>query len=171
MFLHMPGNYPQSGYEQRMPRAPHITGERFLLESPGTWIGEFELWFEPGAPAVKSVSRATITSELRGRTALLRYTWRFDAEEHEGIALLGRADDGTFRMAWTETFGYPGNIMDCSSDGDRPRVLGQYEADGRTWGWRTEFDLPSINDLVIRTINIAPDGTEALASLARYRRS
>lgn len=144
--------------------------DELLTAAAGEWDGTFWLWFEPGDPAAESTSRATITTELGGRTALLRYTWRFDEDDHEGLALLGRDDSGTWRMAWTETFGYAGNIMDCSSGDEQPSLLGHYEAEGQRWGWRTTFELPSRDEMVITAHNITPDGDEQLATRAEYRR-
>jgi hypothetical protein len=141
-----------------------------LANAAGSWSGEWKLWMRPDALDAQSPSRATISSELRGRTLLLRHDWRFGEDDHEGLALLGLDDEGIFQMSWTETFGYAGGIFHCLSESSETSVLGHYGPVDATWGWRTEFDMPTNDELVMRAFNIMPGRDPYLATEGRWTR-
>ena len=51
------------------------------------------------------------------------------------------------------------------------RLEGSYSApQSPDWGWRIEIEIDADASLVIRMINITPEGQEALAVLAQYTR-
>lgn len=148
-----------------------MDAKALIEQAAGEWEGDYRFWFEPNdRPDAESATRATVTSELRGRTLLLRYTWRFDADAHEGLAIIGCTDASELQIGWSDTFHYSGGVMESIGSSTEASALGHYTADGQTWGWRTEFDMPSPDALVIRAFNVIPDLGEALATEARYRR-
>jgi hypothetical protein len=143
-----------------------------LAQAAGQWVGEWSLWMRPDQLDANSPSKAHVTSELRGRTLLLRYDWQFDADHHEGLALLGADDEGVFQFAWTETFGSAGILLPQAGDpSGAASALAQYGPPEAPWGWRTEFDMPSADELVMRAYNIKPGEPEALATLGTWRRT
>lgn len=57
-------------------------------------------------------------------------------------------------------------------DGGVVSLRGSYPAPpGPDWGWRIELENHERASLVMRMINISPEGQEALAVLAQYERS
>ncbi|MCW2959635.1 MAG: hypothetical protein JWM25_237 [Thermoleophilia bacterium] len=146
--------------------------QRLLEDAVGEWVGEYRLWFRPQVePDAQSESHATVTSELRGSGLLLRYDWRYEADLQEGLAIIGRTDGGGLQMGWSDTFHYKDGVMHNDAVGTTAVVLGHYGPTEAPWGWRTEFAMPSREELEIRAFNILPDGQEALATEARYRRA
>lgn len=143
----------------------------FLTQAVGEWQGEYRLWFEPAdEPHAQSATHATVTAELGGTGALLRYDWVNGADQHHGIAVLGRTDDGGLQMGWKDTFHYRDGVMHNAAVGPVPEVLGEYGSPEEPWGWRTQFNMPSSHELEIRAFNILPDGLEVLATEAIYQR-
>lgn len=137
----------------------------------GRWSGTYQLWLGPGDPVSASPSEATVTSELGGKSALLRYSWSYEGAEHHGLALISRNDDnGLCEMGWSDTFHYPGAVMHCKSSSPEMNVTGSYVVDGTTWLWRTSVELPSPNELLITAWFVDQEDEETLATEARYQR-
>lgn len=145
--------------------------ELLFEQAPGEWDGTYRLWMHSAdAPDSESGSRASISSELRGSSLLLRYGWRFDEEDQLGIAVLSRTKDRGIAMGWTDSFHASDGVMHNAPVGTDAKVLAQYGPADEPWGWRTEFDMPSSDELEIRAFNILPGGAESLATEAVYRR-
>lgn len=92
-----------------------------------------------------------------------------------GVAIYGyHLDEGAYESAWVESFATGTSIMFSSMRSSDPRfgVLGSYAdgAGGPRWGWRTEIDQPSDDELVITMTNIAPTGEQERAVEVRYSR-
>jgi hypothetical protein len=148
-----------------------MDSDELLEQSAGEWEGEYRLWMKPAdEPDAQSPTRATITRELGGRGLLLRYDWRFDEDAHEGLAIIMSNDEGVLQMGWSDTFHSGGGVMHNEGIATEAKVLAHYGPVEAPWGWRTEFEMPSRDELEIRAYNILPDGLEALATEARYRR-
>jgi hypothetical protein len=143
-----------------------------LSNAAGSWVGDYSLWMKSDEPDAHSPSTATVTSELRGRTLLLRYTWRFGEDDHEGLALLGADDEGIFQFAWTETFGSAGTLLHQTGDpAGEAKALAHYGPPDAPWGWRTEFEMPSNDELLMLAYIIIPGRGEKLSVRAAWKRA
>jgi hypothetical protein len=141
-------------------------------QAPGEWEGTYRLWMRPAdVPDAESATRATVAHELGGHALALRYDWRNGETHHHGIAIISRAEGGGVEMGWSDTFHASSGVMHNAAIGAEPKVLAHYGPADEPWGWRTEFDMPSRDELVIRAFNILPSGEEALATEATYRRA
>jgi hypothetical protein len=148
----------------------HEEGENDLLRAmPGTWSGTYRLWLEPGSPRSESPTTCDIRTLLDGRFLSLEYGWT-DLDGHQnGVMLLGHVREGRWEMAWFDTWHTGGSFM--TSVGEVPNnVRCTYGPDEKPWGWRTQFEAPSADELVITAWNVTPDGEEQLATEARYAR-
>lgn len=145
--------------------------QQLFEQAPGDWEGTYKLWMKSkDAPDAESATRATMVSELRGHSLLLRYDWRFDEQEHLGLAVISRTKDGGIEMGWSDTFHSSDGVMHNAAIDSGAKVLAHYGPEEQPWGWRTEFDMPSSDEFEIRAFNILPSGLEALAIEATYRR-
>jgi hypothetical protein len=142
----------------------------------GDWEGVTRTWFEPGKVAEESPQRGTIRSILGGRFVVHEYESAVGGESLSGMALIGyHVGRGRFEVAWVDTFHMGSGVM--FAEGERSvrgfSVRGHYgdPAGGPPWGWRTEFEQPDPDTLVITAYNISPDAVEALAMQTRYHRS
>jgi Protein of unknown function (DUF1579) len=136
----------------------------------GEWHGTYGLWLEPGTPMRECETDARIEPVLDGRLLQLRYSWSFDGERQEGVALLGRNGEGVYQMAWTDSWHNGDTIMFCTGDGPEPTVTGTYAESEGPWRWRTEFAVVDEDHIVVSATNISPDGAEAKATAAAYTR-
>lgn len=145
--------------------------DELFEQAEGEWEGEYRLWMRPSdEPDARSATSAHVTRELGGRSLLLHYDWQYGEDVHLGLAIITRTDDGGISMGWSDTFHAKDGVMHNAAVGTDSKVLARYGPEDAPWGWRTEFDLPAPDELVIRAFNITPDGTEALATEARYAR-
>ena len=136
----------------------------------GTWTGTYRLWLEPGTPRVEGPSHGTGRPVLDGRFVALDYDWVDADGPQAGTMLLGCTDEGTWEMAWVDTWHTGRSILFCQG-GPAADVLGGYGPPEQRWGWRTRFDLVSPEELVITAWNVEPTGEETKATEATYRRA
>jgi hypothetical protein len=146
-----------------------------LKGATGSYIGEYRLWFEPGTEPMVSETIADLSIVAEKRFFVMRYDWWHEEKRRDGLIVLG--DDvkaNRCDASWIDSFHNGHRIMLCTgpSVGDgEVTVLGSYAAPpGPDWGWRTAFDRPDDDTFVMRQYNITPDGAEALAVEATYRR-
>lgn len=137
----------------------------------GTWAGTYELWLDPAAAPERFDTGLEARRRADGRAVTIDYDWSRGADSHSGTIVLVLGDDGV-SMAFTDSFHSGRTIMQCSgSDPRRWSALGTYDAMEQTWGWRTQVEQPSDDELLIQAWNVEPDGTEHLATRATYRRA
>ncbi|MEA2842785.1 MAG: hypothetical protein QOJ69_456 [Actinomycetota bacterium] len=148
-----------------------INSTRELLAAlVGTWTGTYRLWLEPGTLRIEGPTRGTGRPVLDGRFVALDYDWVDVDGPQAGSMLLGRTDEGTWEMAWVDTW-HTGTSIIFSQGGPAADVMAGYGPPEQRWGWRTRFDLASPEELVITAWNITPTGEEAKATEATYRRA
>ena len=143
----------------------------------GEWEGTSKTWFEPTVVADESPVRGSMRLVLDGRFILHEYTGSFAGKALEGITIFGyHLGLKKFQSAWIDSFHNDTALMfsEGSRNSEEFKVLGSYayvtpEAE-QHWGWRTELEILSDDELVITAYNISPAGEEAKATELRYTR-
>lgn len=161
----------KSKFEISLESGPHSQ----LATLAGRWAGTSRTWFEKDVLADESRASGTITSILGGRFMLHQYQGSLQGEPTEGMAIIGYSfDQEKFQTAWIDSFHMGTGIM--FSEGDATdtghSVLGSYGGKSmpEPWGWRTEIQVISKDEIIISAYNIAPGGPEAKAIEINYHR-
>ncbi|WP_207426155.1 DUF1579 domain-containing protein [Pedobacter sp. SYSU D00535] len=152
------------------------SGEHKQLASlVGKWTGITKVWFEPDVLADESPASGTISLILDGRFVLHEYKGSMSGKALEGLAIFGYdLQNNKFQSAWIDSFHMGTGIM--FSEGPHQEksfaVTGSYGSRemSERWGWRTEIDLRSEDELYITMFNISPSGEEAKATETVYKR-
>jgi hypothetical protein len=149
-----------------------MTQESLITNSIGEWTGVYRLWLEPGVLHSESPARGTIRPVLNGRYVVHDYVWDEQGIPQQGTMLLGSDGDEAWHMAWIDTWHTGRSIMACKGEvGPDVSVVGSYDGDGQTWGWRTMWAMPDPDRLVVEAWNVSPQGKEDKATETTYERS
>jgi hypothetical protein len=146
-----------------------------LLQAAGEWTGPSLLCFAPGQPTITCESAATVVKAVNGTALEMHYDWSYEGAPHQGLLMLSDdAASGRCDIAWMDSFHYANRMMlltgSYAGDGE-VNTRGAYPAPtGPDWGWRITLEMPDVMTLVLRMFNITPDGQEAWAVEATYRR-
>lgn len=140
----------------------------------GTWAGHTSLWLEPGTPAFKSDTTATVSTVAGGKVVTLDYTWTHEGAPHDGRLLVAVNGDGV-HMAWCDSFHMDAGILDLVGEGGGTiAARGTWGPPDEPWGWRIELAPGGADRFEVRMFNILPasmGGMEALAVQADYARA
>lgn len=152
--------------------APH----QRLARMAGRWEGVCRLWFERDMLVAEVPQQGRLLPILRGRFLQHDYVWSFDERPQKGIALIGHhVDERRWECAWADSF-HTGSAMmfsvspDASQAIDLIDVLGRHPGGRSRWGWRTLFEQPADDRLLITMRNVSPDGEETIAVEVDYVR-
>ena len=113
----------------------------------GEWKGTKRVYLngETG-PEKKSLSRMTIAKAAHGSFILIDYTWKYEADAHEGVLLLGYDDaQNVATAAWGDSWHMSRKLLHCNGVIDAGGVFnvrGNYSAPpGPDWGWRIDLTV------------------------------
>jgi hypothetical protein len=150
---------------------PHLTLSRLV----GRWTGNTQTWFEKEVLADESPMTATITLILDDRFISMDYVGSLGGKPFEGKMIWGFSlGTQQCECSWMDTF-HMGTGMMYAAGTETERgftVLGSYGGADmpEPWGWRTELELISSDQFLIRAYNISPQGEEAKATETRFNR-
>lgn len=143
---------------------------KFFTEINGNYSGSSKVWFEPGEPIDSAEVQGDFHSILNNQFVQFSYATSFQGKPIQGIMTFGVfLSTNQFQMSWVDTFHTGTAIMHSVGEavGDVFNVKTTYpagEKNEQMWGWRTELERKSPNQLVIRAFNSTPDGEETLAT-------
>jgi hypothetical protein len=149
-----------------------MDGQEMLGAMAGEWTGTYRLWLDPGQLRTECETQLRAEAVVGGRAIQATYDWTDtggDGAAQTGTFLLACPEGARWEMAWGDTW-HMGHAL-LWSIGPDGKVTGTYGPADEPWGWRTEFEMPAADRLVIRAYNITPSGEEALATEADYRRA
>jgi hypothetical protein len=158
--------------------ASKTTGAHFQLSKlVGEWKGTARTWFDPNKLEDESPVSGTMKLILDGRFILHEYQGSFGGEPIAGMAIYGyHLELGKFQCAWIDSFHNGTAIMfsEGKKGGNDISVLGSYayvtpEIE-QHWGWRTNIECRSDDEIVITAYNITPEGQESKATETIYRK-
>jgi len=141
----------------------------------GDWAGTTRTWFTASELADESATAGSVRAVLAGRFVIHEYSGTLMGEELEGQATVG-FDVARYRFVCAWVDGAHNGTAVMLSEGepgvtDAISVLGSYDVgEGPHWGWRTTFEQPSADALVIAHFNIPPGGDEYIGVETSYAR-
>jgi GrpB-like predicted nucleotidyltransferase (UPF0157 family) len=141
----------------------------------GNWVGVNRLWLSPKEPARISETTASADWIAQGKFLQLQYTWAEEDGPQAGSLLIGQeGEGGQVAAVWMDNWHMGDRLMLCQGDIDEQcklSVRGSYAAPpGPDWGWQIRLEPGPRDTLRIVMLNISPEGKEALAVEADYRR-
>ncbi|WP_443946857.1 DUF1579 domain-containing protein [Pedobacter sp. AW1-32] len=141
----------------------------------GYWQGTCKTWFEPDVLVDEAKIQATVTSLLGKRFISIDYDSTLEEKPFEGKMIVGfDLPYSRFIISWMDSFHMGSQIMMAEGGATQNgfSVLGSYgspEYDS-VWGWRTELSIVSNDEFFLTAYNITPEGEEAKATEAHYKR-
>ncbi|MBL6975728.1 MAG: DUF1579 family protein [Deltaproteobacteria bacterium] len=153
-----------------------MTVTAFYNRMAGDWRGTCNLWFGPGEPVRTCDTEARVRAIAGDAYHLMTYRWVFEGEAKEGALFLGGHEEAA-TATWGDSWHMAPDPMVCQGlleDGGAKLVFpGNYPTgpDTPDWGWRTELTWVDGDGLIMEAYNITPEGEEAIAVRAEYRRA
>jgi hypothetical protein len=148
-----------------------------LSKLEGEWKGITRVWFDPAKLEDESPITGTMRLLMDGKYVLHEYKTTFGDKEVTGIAIYAyNLDLQKFQCAWIDSFHTATMIL--FSEGRKANqemeVLGSYAYvtpdTEQYWGWRTNIEIVSPEEIVITAFNISPDGNETKATETLYQK-
>jgi len=152
-----------------------MTPKELFAKMTGTWEGNCKTWFEPGKLEDESTVKGMIEPALEGRFLRHTYEGAMKGKPRHGEEMIAYNHvDKRFETSWVDDFHMSYAIMFSQGKAKERgfEVSGTYDTGENTpvWGWRTEFELVSDDELIIRAYNKPPEEPEGLAVETIYRR-
>jgi Protein of unknown function (DUF1579) len=159
-----------------------MAGLEKLAALRGDWQATYKLRGDPSFEC-DTASKATVSPIVGGRFVRIDYTWDEEdfLKEHGpqlGSLLVGfeaEPEPGVATVAWVDGWHNGGRIMVSPGvllESGGVDVRGSYpdKPEYAGWGWRTRLE-PAGDGWTMTMWNVTPDGDEAEAVLADYRRA
>jgi hypothetical protein len=154
------------------------SGAHYQLDRlAGTWEGTTKTWFDPSKLEDESPIKGTMKLVLDGRFIQHNYTSSFGDKPITGMAIIGfHLELQKFQCAWIDSFHNGSAIMfsEGKKSDNNISVLGSYAyvtpETEQHWGWRTNIEIVSDDELIITAFNITPEGQESKAIETVYKR-
>jgi len=143
----------------------------------GNWQGTSKVWFEPGEPVDTTEVTGTMKLVMNGKYLMHEYKSSFQGKPLEGLSIYAyNLMLERYECAWIDSFHTSTFIL--FSEGKRHtgenKVLGTYgyvtPETEQFWGWRTEMNIVSDDEVIITAYNITPEGEEQKATEIAYKR-
>ena len=135
----------------------------------GEWKGTKHVFLQgEQGPVHASRIRMTIAAVARDSFLMLAYTWKFEADPHEGVLLLGYDDDNQVATAaWGDSWHMSKRLLTCEGRIGAEGlfdVRGHYAVPpGPDWGWRIALHREPTQALELEMFNVSPEGDEDIA--------
>src|SRR5688572_18944790 len=148
-----------------------------LSKLEGEWKGITRVWFDPAKLEDESPITGTMRLLMDGKYILHEYKTKFGDKEVTGMAIYAyNLDLQKFQCAWIDSFHTATMIL--FSEGrkadQKMGVLGSYAYltpnTEQYWGWRTNIEVVSTEEIIITAFNISPGGDETRATETVYER-
>ncbi len=163
-----------------IPIRNHIKNNGINIPKPfagliGNWQGSKQLQIHPDAPIQKSKSTAIVQAEAMGKFIGIRYTWRYQNKDQQGLLLIGYENDHQRASAvWIDSWHMQDKAMLCTgqfSDANTLTLNGSYAAgQGPDWGWKISIKVKNANAFDLIMYNIPPEHGEVQAVKIEYTR-
>lgn len=159
-------------FEQSLDDGAH----QKLKNIVGSWKGTAKTWFERDVLADESPAEAEITSILEGRFISYDYQSSLNGKPLEGKMIIGfDIPYQKFTFSWIDSFHMGTQIMQATGEATEKgfSILGSWgnpEYGDQLFGWRTELEIVSADEIVFSAYNIMPGEEEAKAIEAVYKR-
>lgn len=146
-----------------------------LARLVGDWSGRLRTTLEAGEAGSEGSVRGSIRALLGGRFVIHDYESTVAGELQQGLAVHGyNLERDRFETAWIDNL-HSGTQLLFGSGlpvDSLPAVSGSCagEGDGETAGWRTEWQMTSRGQLLIRLFKIPAHSEAFLAAEFDYRR-
>ncbi len=143
----------------------------------GEWEGMTKTWHEPGKPPDESPMQGTIKVIFDGRFIQYTYKGSIEGQPFDGIAIWGYSfAEGKMQCAWIDSYHMGTGILYSEGDAEPSDKKFKVSATwgispgSERWGWRTELEMPTNDELVITAYVITPDGDETKGVETVYKR-
>ncbi|HSB93644.1 MAG TPA: DUF1579 domain-containing protein [Flavitalea sp.] len=148
-----------------------------LSKLVGAWKGLSRVWFDPAKLEDESPITGTMRLLMDGRYVLHEYRTGFGDKEITGMAIYGyNLDTQKYQCAWIDSFHTATMILfsEGKKADQKMEVLGSYAyvtpESEQYWGWRSNIEVISPEEIVLTAYNITPDGDETKATEIVYKK-
>ncbi|UKT65195.1 DUF1579 domain-containing protein [Pedobacter mucosus] len=162
----------ESKFEQSLENGAH----QKIKSLVGKWKGTSKTWFEKDILADDSSSEADISSILDGRFISYDYTSSLNGKPLSGKMIIGfDIPYQKFTFSWIDSFHMGTQIMQATGNATEKgfSILGSWgnpEYGDQLFGWRTELEIISENEIIFSAYNIMPGEEETKAIETIYKR-
>lgn len=155
----------KSKFEQSLEDGAHC----LLKGITGSWQGTAKTWFEKDVLVDEALSTAEITSILDGRFISYEYQSSLEGKPLTGKMIIGfDIPYQKFTFSWIDSFHMGTQIMQATGEATENgfSILGSWgnpEYGDQLFGWRTQLEIITNDEIVFTAYNIMPGEEETKA--------